>query len=194
MNCSKIISMNIGDKCAPIVKGYKDRAIIINYDDIDFDALSYDADNEHIVSTLTLKDGKFGYLVKQRGAQPFNGSNSAMAQGTYQNDVTNTIQIVIPRDAENTSKVAQPLANGAQVVVILETKSKGADGKSAFEIYGLDGGMTATAHTADVNGDAGKNYIYTLTEVTTNVGLFLHSSSYEATKLMVEGLVKTVQS
>lgn len=190
MNCAKIISMNIGDNCSPIVKGYKPEAVIVNIDDIDFDAIEYEEDNQHIVKNLPLRDGKFGYRVTQRGATPYSGTNSAMAQGTYQNDVTNTVSVVIPRDAETTDKVAQPLANGAVVVMILESKDKGADGNSAFEVLGLDGGLVATASTSDVGGDAGKNYIFTLTEVSTTLAKFLHAGSYSATKLLVEGLVK----
>lgn len=190
MNCANIISMNIGDKCSPIVKGYKNESVIINIDDIDFDAIEYEDDNHHIVKNLPLKDGKFGYRVIQRGATPHSGTTSAMAQGTYQNDVTNTVSVVIPRDAESTNSVAQPLVNGAVVVMVLESKDKGADGKSAFEVFGLDGGLVATASSADVGGEAGKNYIFTLTEVSTTLAKFLHAGSYSATKLLVEGLVK----
>lgn len=184
--------MNIGDSCSPIVKGYKNEAVIINFDDIDFDAIQYDETNKHIVKSLTLKESSYAYKVIQRGAQPFNGTNSAMAQATYQNDVTKTVSIVIPKDAENTDKVGQPLVNGATVVVILESKSKGSDGNSAFEIIGLDGGLTATSHTDDINGDAGKNYIFTLTEVTSTLAYFLNAGTYASTKLMVDGLVKNV--
>jgi hypothetical protein len=190
MNCAKIISMNIGDSCSPIVKGYKPEAVIINIDDIDFNAIQRDERNTHVVKSLPLKDGKNGFKVIQRGAQPFNGTNSAMAQGTYQNEVTNTVSIVIPRDATNTNVVAQPLANGAVVVMILESKDKGADGNSAFEIIGLDGGLIATASTSDVGGDAGKNYIFTLTETTSNLATFLDAGDYNSTKLLVDGLVK----
>lgn len=190
MNCAKIISMNIGDSCSPIVKGYKPEAVIININDIDFDALQYDEENPHVVKSLALLDGKYGFKVMQQGAQPFNGTNSAMAQGTYQNDVTNTVSVVMPRDAETTNKVAQPLANGAVVVMVLESKSKGADGNSAFEIIGLDGGLVATASTSDVSGDAGKNYVFTLTETTSNLAMFLNAGSYNSTKLLVEGLIK----
>jgi hypothetical protein len=190
MNCAKIISMNIGDNCSPIVKGYKPEAVIININDIDFDAIQYDEMNSHVVKSLTLLNGKVGFKVMQQGAQPFNGTNSAMSQGTYQNDVTNTVSVVMPRDAETTNRVAQPLANGAVVVMVLESKSKGADGNSAFEIIGLDGGLVATASTSDVSGDAGKNYVFTLTETTSNLAMFLNAGSYNSTKLLVEGLIK----
>lgn len=190
MTCDKIISMNIGGTCTPNVKGYKGNAVIINLADIDFAALAYDETNPHIVKTLTLKSGKYGYSITQRGAQPHNGTNSAMAQGTYQNDNTFTVSLVIPHDATSVNGVSQPLANGAEVVIILESKSKGEDGKSAFEIIGLDGGLVATASAYDIYGDAGKNDIFTLTEVTTSMGKFLFNTDYEATKLMVEGLVQ----
>jgi hypothetical protein len=190
MNCAKIISMNIGDNCSPIVKGYKPEAVIININDIDFDAIQYDEMNSHVVKSLTLLNGKVGFKVMQQGAQPFNGTNSAMSQGTYQNDVTNTVSVVMPRDAETTNRVAQPLANGAVVVMVLESKSKGADGNSAFEIIGLDGGLVATASTSDVSGDAGKSYIFTLTETTSNLAKFLNAGSYNSTKILVEGLIK----
>lgn len=190
MGCAKIISMNIGDNCSPIVKGYKPEAVIINIDDIDLDAIEYEDENKHVAKNLPLREGRFGYRVRQRGATPYNGTSTSMAQGSYQNDVTNTVSIVIPRDATNTNSVAQPLADGAVVVMILESKDKGADGNSAFEIFGLDGGLTATAATSDVGGDAGKNFIFTLTEVTTNLARFLNAGTYSATKLLVEGIVK----
>lgn len=191
MNCANIISMNIGDACAPVVKGYKPNAVLINFDDIDFDKLQYDDANPHVVKSLALLSGKSGYKVTQRGATPFSGTNSAMAQATYQNDVTHTVSIVIPKDATSTNEIAQPLANGAVVVMILETKSKGADGDSAYEIIGLDGGLVATASTDDVNGDSGKNYIFTLTEVSTTLATFLSAGTYAATKTMVDGLCKS---
>lgn len=189
MNCVNLISMNIGDACAPVVKGYKPNAVIINYDDIDFDALQYDETNPHVVTSLALVTGKSGYKVTQRGATPFSGTNASMAQATYQNEVTHTVSVVIPKDATSTNEIAQPLANGAVVVMILETKSKGADGESAYEIIGLDGGLVATASTDDVNGDSGKNYIFTLTEVSTTLATFLSAGTYAATKTMVDGLV-----
>ena len=113
-----------------------------------------------------------------------------MSQGTYQTDVTDSVSIVIPRDATSTNAVGQPLVNGAVVVMVLESKDKGADGKSAFEIFGLDGGLVATAGTSNVSGEAGKNFIFTLTEVSSNLAKFLHAGTYSATKLLVEGLVK----
>ena len=191
MNCAKIISMNIGDTCSPIVKGYKPNAVIINFDDIDFDAIQFDEANPHVVKSLSLVSGKYGYKVVQRGATPFNGTNSAMAQATYQNDVTHTVSVVIPKDATSTNAIAQPLANGAVVVMILESKTKGDDGQSSFEIIGLDGGLVATASTDDINGDAGKNYIFTLTEVSTKLATFVNAGTYASTKLMVEGLLKS---
>lgn len=182
--------MNIGDNCSPVVKGYKPEAVIINFDDIDFDAIEYDEDNQHIIKALPLLSNKHGYKVKQRGAQPFNGSNGSMSQGTYQNEIARNISVVVPADATHTNAIGQPLAEGAVVVMILESKSKGADGMSSFRVIGIDGGLVATAATDDLNGDAGDNYVFTLTEKSTTLARFLHAGSYSATKLLVEGLVK----
>lgn len=188
MNCAKIISMNIGDNCAPVVKGYKPEAVIINYDDIDFDAIEYDEDNPHIIAALPLLSGKHGYKVRQRGTA-FSGSNGSISQGTYQNEVARNISIVVPADATSTNGVGQPLMDGAVVVMILESFSKGADGKSAFRVVGLDRGLMMTAGSDDLNGDAGDNYVFTLTETSTTLAKFLHAGSYSATKLLVEGML-----
>jgi hypothetical protein len=190
MNCAKIISMNIGDNCSPVVKGYKPEAVIINFDDIDFDGVEYDENNPHVITALPLLSGKNAYKVKQRGAQPFNGSNGSMSQGTYQNEIARNISVVVPADATHTNAIGQPLAEGAVVVMILESKSKGADGMSSFRVIGLDGGLVATAETDDFNGDAGDNYVFTLTETSTTLAKFLHAGTYSATKTMVDGLVK----
>lgn len=189
MNCAKIITMNIGDNCSPVVKGYKPEAVIINFDDIDFDAIEYDEDNQHIITALPLLSGKHGYKVRQRGAA-FNGSNGAISQGTYQNEIARNISVVVPADATSTNGVGQPLMDGAVVVMILESFSKGADGKSAFRVVGLDRGLMLTAGNDDLNGDAGDNYVFTLTETSTTLARFLHAGTYSATKLLVEGMIK----
>lgn len=189
MNCAKIITMNIGDNCSPVVKGYKPEAVIINFDDIDFDAIEYDEDNQHIITVLPLLSGKHGYKVRQRGVS-FNGSNGAISQGTYQNEIARNISVVVPADATSTNGVGQPLMEGAVVVMILESFSKGADGKSAFRVVGLDRGLVLTAGNDDLNGEAGDNFVFTLTETSTTLARFLHADTYSATKLLVEGLVK----
>jgi hypothetical protein len=68
-----------------------------------------------------------------------------MAQGAYGNTMSNNIVFIVPNDATTANNFTQPLLNGGEVVVILESKDKGADGKSAFEIYGIDQGLTMTA-------------------------------------------------
>lgn len=181
--------MNIGDACAPVVKGYKPEAVIINYDDIDIDAIEYDEQNKHIITALPLLAGKHGYKVRQRGAA-FNGTNGTISQGTYQNEVARNVSIVVPADATSTNGVGQPLMDGAVVVMILESFSKGADGKSAFRVVGLDRGLMMTGGNDDLNGDAGDNYVFTLTETSTTLAKFLHAGTYSATKLLVEGLTK----
>lgn len=193
MNCSKIISKNIGVECVSNAKGYKSRGVIINYDDIDFSALKRSADNPHVIEELVLKEGKYGYVLMHRGTA-FNGTNAAMSRGTYGNTNINNVVFIAPHDADTVHKVTQPLMNDAEVVVILETKSKGADGKSAFEVFGLQGGLVANANTYDANGEAGKNDIITLTEETESMGEFLWNSDYAATKLMVDGLTKGAYS
>ena len=181
--------MNIGDACASVVKGYKPEAVIINYDDIDFDAIEYDNENPHIITALPLLAGKHGYKVRQRGTV-FNGTNGTISQGTYQNEVARNVSIVVPADATSTNGVGQPLMDGAVVVMILESFSKGADGKSAFRVVGLDRGLMMTAGNDDLNGDAGDNYVFTLTETSTTLAKFLHAGIYSATKSLVEGLTQ----
>lgn len=189
MNCSKLIAMNIGgENCASNVAGYRSKAVVLNFEDI-VDVVR-NTDNPHIVEEITLAEGKFGYYVEQRGAKRFDGSNGTMAQGTYENTITNGVVFQVPFDATTTNNFTQPLLNGGEVVIILESKSKGVDGKSAFEIYGLDQGLTMTAGERNVNDERGKYISMTVSETTTSAGDFLFNESYAATKAMVESLVK----
>lgn len=191
MNCNNLINISVGDRCESVTKGYKDTAVIINFEDVDFDSITRDEANRHIVTALSLKDGKYGYKIKQRSAKKFNGTKSSMTSTDYQNEMGHTIQFFVPdADATTVNGFLQPLKDGALVVVILERTTQGTDGKSAFEVYGLDSGCTVATMDKDGNGDSGHGALVAMTETSPSVMTFLFNESYDATKLIVDGLVK----
>lgn len=189
MNCSKLIAMNIGgEKCASNVAGYRSKAYILNFEDIvDF---TRNEENPHIIEEITLAEGKFGYTIDTKAVKRFDGTSGTMAQGTYGNTMSNNIVFLVPNDATTANNFTQPLLNGGEVVVIMESKDKGVDGKSAFEIYGIDQGLTMTAGERNINDERGKYVSMTISEQTSSAGDFFFNESYAATKAMVESLVK----
>ena len=95
--CDFIISADIqGYDCEnPMVKGAKADGLIINRKDIQLDAIAYGSSNPFQITALPLVSGKTAYDIVQGGKTPFTGTQQEMAEGTYQNTITNTIQFVI---------------------------------------------------------------------------------------------------
>lgn len=183
INCSDIISANIGVDCVPAAKGFKADGVLVNYNDIDFDALDKE---KSVVSALSLQSGKYGVKIKQRTPKKFNGSNTALAQNDYGNSVTNTVQFYVQGTTPDiVDNVLQPLANGGVVVAILETSD------NQFRIYGLNGGLSLSALNENPNDDSGFGWIVGLTETSSEVAVFLDAGTYSTTKLLVDGLVRT---
>ena len=189
MNCSKLIAMNIGGgNCASNVTGYRSKAYVINFEDIvDF---TRNEENPHIIEEITLAEGKFGYTIETRAAKRFDGTGGTMTQGAYGNTMGNNVVFLVPNDATTANNFTQPLLNGGEVVVILESKDKGVDGKSAFEIYGIDEGLTMTAGERNINDERGKYVSMTISEQTSSAGDFFFNESYAATKAMLQSLLK----
>lgn len=140
--CDFALAQDIAASCDnPQVQGLKNTGYLINYDDIDWDTL---AKTDNVVSKLALATGKRAYEVYVPGKTPFNGTNTAMSEGTYRNKFTKTASIVVLNSGPDvSSKIIDQLANG-KFVFIFENKYKGADGKNTFEIYGLEQGLSAT--------------------------------------------------
>lgn len=195
--CDYMIKQGISPSCDdPIVQGVEQRGIIINRDDIDFSATTFNSTRKNVIETIALKSTKKAYEVVVLGSTPFTGTNTALAAGTYRNTFTNTVSLVIldngPDVCEN---VIDGLANG-EFVVILENKFKGLQkeenpGDPAFQVYGWYQGLRASEMTNDkYSEDTDGGWAVSLQETRApKSGVFLFKTDYETTAAAVESLV-----
>lgn len=195
--CDYMIKQGISPSCDdPIVQGVEQRGIIINRDDIDFSATTFNSTRKNVIETIALKSTKKAYEVVVLGSTPFTGTNTALATGTYRNTFTNTVSLVIldngPDVCEN---VIDGLANG-EFVVILENKFKGLQkeenpGDPAFQVYGWYQGLRASEMTNEkYSEDTDGGWAVSLQETRTpKSGVFLFKTDYETTAAAVESLV-----
>lgn len=195
--CDYMIKQGISPSCDdPIVQGVEQRGIIINRDDIDFSATTFNSTRKNVIETIALKSTKKAYEVIVLGSAPFTGTNTALAAGTYRNTFTNTVSLVIldngPDVCEN---VIDGLANG-EFVVILENKFKGLQkeenpGDPAFQVYGWYQGLRASEMTNEkYSEDTDGGWAVSLQETRApKSGVFLFKTDYETTAAAVESLV-----
>lgn len=191
-NCDFKLASDLGANCEnPSVAGLRNVAFIMNFDDIDFDATTFDETNPNIVKILVLKTGKRAYQAYVPGATPFTGTNKAMVKGAYRNKFTKTVNLVILDNGPEVShNVIDQLANGL-FVVVLENKFAGKDRKNTFEIYGLEQGLSASAMSDDkYSEETDGGWSATLEETNApKSGVFLFGESIAATRTALASLV-----
>lgn len=143
--CDYLISKAISVDCEnQSVAGLEPNGLIINRDDIDFSATTFDASNPNIIKILVLKSGKKGYDIIQQGATPFTGVASNLNVGTYRNTWTHDVPIaVLGNDPDIAANIIDKLSNGT-FVVILRNVQKGATGDAEYQVYGYAQGLRAS--------------------------------------------------
>lgn len=146
--CTSLIAEDINFACDDlVVRGLESDGIIINRDDIDFAATTFDSTKPNVIKSLVLKSGKKGYEVQQQGATPFTGTQSALTVGTYRNTWQHTVSLVVlANEPDVNAKIIDGLANGT-FVVILRNVSKGATGDGEYQVYGYLQGLKASEIT-----------------------------------------------
>ena len=177
--CDFLISADIaGYDCEnPMVKGAKADGLIINRKDINFSAVTYDEKDPFKVTALPLATGKTAYDIVQGGKTPFTGSQQEMAEGTYQNTITNTVQFVILNQGMTTASQVFALMNGEFVVVLQNNYG-------TFQVFGLEAGLRASAMVRELyNDDTLSGWLVTMTEENAVKGnLFIEQTLYDTLK------------
>lgn len=177
--CDFLISADIqGYDCEnPMVKGAKADGLIINRKDINFSSVTYDEKDPFKVTALPLATGKTAYDIVQGGKTPFTGSQQEMAEGTYQNTITNTVQFVILNQGMTTANQVFALMNGEFVVVLQNNNN-------TYQVYGLEAGLRASAMVRELyNDDTLSGWLVTMTEEGAVKGnLFIEQTLYDTLK------------
>lgn len=195
--CDYLVQKDIEVNCTdPLVQGVEAEGVIINRQDIDFSAVTYDTTKANIIKTIALKTGKKGYRVVQGGNSPFTGTKTELTTGTYRNTFTNTVSLVVlDNDPDVCKDIIDGLANGS-FVVILENKYKGLNkenpGEGAFQVYGWAQGLMASEITNEkYSEDTDGGWLVNLQEAKApRAGMFMFTTDYETTKTAVDTLTK----
>lgn len=190
-NCDFLLAQEISNFCdKPLAKGATSEAVIINRNDIDFDATTIAADGS--VTSIVLKSGKKGYRCLQPGNKPYGTGNTTLVVGDYNNTWTHTLPIILlAHDADVTTNIIEVLGKG-EFVVVVKMKNTGdtttANGR--YQIYGFDNGMRASEQTHTIADDAlGSGWSTTLQEEgAMKPARFLVGTTAEATEQAYKAL------
>lgn len=186
--CDNLLSANIGYDCAdPVVKGLRAMGYLCNYDDVDKDAVEI---TDNVISSFALKSGKKAYRIAVPNTTPFNGTKTSMVAGTYRNTFDKTVQFVILDNGKDvTGKIIDKLANGKFVAILENEYSKGGD--NAFEVYGYEQGLKASALENDkYSADTEGGWMVTMTETQApRSGIYFLSDDIEQTRSALEAMV-----
>lgn len=200
--CDYLLSQDIAASCTdPVTTGLEQDGIIMNRAEIDFDAVTFDAERGNVISQLAMLAGKRAYKVRVLGNTPFTGTSTSFVAGNYQNTFTNTVQfVVLDNGPDVCESVIDALANG-KFVMILENSFKALNkdknkGDAAFQVYGYQQGLVASAIENDkYSEDSNGGWMVTMQETKVgNSGMFLYAGSYKATKAIFDSLTAAVTS
>ena len=148
---SKIANDFLLDCANKPVAGLETYAVLINRDDIDFDASTFDALQANILKTLVLKTGKKGYQVQQM-KNSFNGTMWEQVEGDYINGTKHVFAFVNPDRTAKGKELDGLLLNGKFVAVIV---NQTAPDNGKFEVLGWNTGLkvpTAKHDYVQTNG------------------------------------------
>lgn len=172
-------------------QGLKNTAYIMNYDDVDWDNITYKDDNPNLITAFNLNEAN-AYKAYVPGNTPYTGTNKALATGTYRNKFTKQVKLVILNNgAEVSHKIIDQLANG-RFVVILENDFQGADKDNTFEFYGLETGLAATEMSDDKyseDTDGGWSVTLEETNAPSSGKFFLMEGGVAVTRAAIEALL-----
>lgn len=186
--CGKIAG-NILKSCTkPLQGGTKDRAIVINFDDIA--SIVYNSTNVATIEDIVLTTGKLAYQIdgKNNSIAP----KAMMVKQGFENMFDHTIQMKGFDISPDIKEQLNSMKDG-RFVVIVENYFKGTDGNSAFEVYGLTSGLELTTLERDPNNaDTQGAFDFTFSTALNKEPKLpnnLFVTSYAASKAVVDGLL-----
>lgn len=146
--CIGTLADSITQDCDnPRIAGYENVALIFNRADIDWTAVTVDAQNARIVTSLAMVSGKKPFVIynPRVNPAPFNGTNTEFTQDNDR--YSKTVQFYYEGIGGDASMdVVEPLKSG-QYVVLLQRKDHRGDG--SFQLIGYQSGLTAITEVQD---------------------------------------------
>ena len=189
-NCDSKLSANITyDACNPASKGMKPLGWIANFEDVNHTSTRASrSEGSNLFTDFVLAEGAKMYKIYQAGKTPFSGATSEAQVGTYRVTWNKTLPfIILNNGADVTANIIDKLANG-KFVAIVENSFSGKDGDNAFEIYGLETGLTLTeGNNEKYNDDYGGGWSLTLVEENAPTsGLYILKTDVDTTRSLLD--------
>ena len=155
MSCEGIIDADILADCDnALVGGLETDVLLFNRQDINLDAITYDASNKVLCTNFELLSGKVGFLLE--GVKQVNSTAFELVKKDNGTDKKKHIfnGLILTPSAANKLQL-ENMSEGADFVAIVNKKWKGAENKEAFEIFGLDSGLQLQTATYNSNENDG---------------------------------------
>ena len=157
IGCNQIVAC-ILKNCENLVPGIKDKAYFINYDCVDKDNSSFDADNALILTDIHLATASppcYAYCVE--GYNFSNEHKVSMVKKTYQKTWEHGFVFRIFDNTPEDKLWIENLKDSRFIVIIENNYSKpdatNGDGRTVFEVLGWDFGLELNAAERDANSD-----------------------------------------
>lgn len=161
MSCDKKVTQDLLYACADAPKKGIDggKAILINYDDIDFSASVVAGET---ITDLILKAGKSGFAVEWYKDLASGGSTFAPST----EDVDGFLHTFLTRLAASSAEsaaIANELKNG-RFIMVYETKYKGLLQEDAFKVAGWETSLKLSEMTTNTGENSGSPLFTLATE------------------------------
>lgn len=182
------LGANIALDCTnPLQAGTRDRAIVINFNDII--GRTYAADG-CTLEALTLASGAIGYYID--GQKNSIAPKSTMVARTFTNMFDHEVTMK-GFDISPETKVQVNELKDSRVVIITENYYQGSGGNAAFEVYGLTVGLVAVEIERDPNSEETEGAFHFKFMTDTNkepkTANTLFDTDYATTKAIVDALL-----
>ncbi len=128
--------------------------ILFNRSDIDLEntVIQTDASNGiHKIANLELKDGAKVYSFQGIPGKRMLKAGYQLQVSDFLDTFSHNVTIAIYDQCEESLVTLNQFANGAEVVAIVQNRTKGVDNKCSYQIFGFDRGLKASELTYDSN-------------------------------------------
>ena len=185
--CEYKIQNDLENSCA-IIGGLREIGYLANKADI----AAY-TESGNTISALSFAEGTKMYKIYTPTNQPFNGTNTALEEGTVINRFTNTVAFVVLEHNDPTALTLESLANG-KYVAIIANEYEGENGASKWQVYGIERGLKANEITRDAYSDdtAGGWSVSMQEQGAAKAAHFFYNTDLETTESTLEGYLTPV--
>ena len=159
--CGAIFAGHAADCNTRTKAGAEQTVLLFNREDIDLGTTVVDstegASGTHKISTFQLKAGKTGYKFQGLGdKQHIADLFEFIRNEEGYNEFAHRLRLRLYGLSETDMVTLKGLAKGANLVAMVESKSKGANNADAFRVLGFDAGLKLQEAVYDTNENTGQ--------------------------------------